>query len=87
MVDRAGAPNTRPDLDNRDASGQMLAFYPAAFPDAKPTSATCRHFRNYVPREIADELRDNDPEPCLVCDAMPHRSKRRIQSVADYLPV
>jgi hypothetical protein len=26
-----------------------------------------------VPREYADELRDADPEPCPVCDALPHR--------------
>ena len=34
---------------------------------------TCRHFRYEVPREYADELRDADPEPCPVCDALPHR--------------
>ncbi len=34
---------------------------------------TCRHFRYQVPRECADELRDADPEPCPVCDALPHR--------------
>jgi hypothetical protein len=34
---------------------------------------TCRHFRYQVPREYADELRDADPEPCPVCDALPHR--------------
>ena len=34
---------------------------------------TCRHFRYEVPRECADELRDADPEPCPVCDALPHR--------------
>jgi len=34
---------------------------------------TCRHFRYQVPRECADELRDADPEPCPVCDVLPHR--------------
>jgi hypothetical protein len=34
---------------------------------------TCRHFRYQLPRELADELRDADPLPCEVCDAMPHR--------------
>jgi len=34
---------------------------------------TCRHFRYEVPRECADELRDADPEPCPVCDVLPHR--------------
>jgi hypothetical protein len=34
---------------------------------------TCRHFRYQVPREYADELRDADPEPCPVCDGLPHR--------------
>ena len=34
---------------------------------------TCRHFRYQVPREIADELREDDPEPCEVCDSMPRR--------------
>lgn len=34
---------------------------------------TCRHFRYQVPRECADELRDADPEPCPVCDILPHR--------------
>lgn len=36
---------------------------------------TCRHFRNQLPRELADELRDADPAPCTVCDAMPHRKR------------
>ena len=43
---------------------------------------TCRHFRYQVPREYADELRDADPEPCPVCDVLPHRkalaAKRKI---------
>ena len=60
-------------VDNRDASARMLALHPTAFPDAKPAFETCRHFRNQVPREIADGLRDDDPELCPVCDAMPHR--------------
>lgn len=34
---------------------------------------TCRHFRNQVPQEYADELREADPEPCPLCDALPHR--------------
>ena len=34
---------------------------------------TCRHFRYELPREYADELRDADPEPCPVCDVLPHR--------------
>jgi hypothetical protein len=42
---------------------------------------TCRHFRYEVPREYADELRDADPEPCPVCDALPHR-KARVANVA-----
>ena len=71
-------PPFRTGADNQDASAQMLALYPAAFPDSKSPMATCRHFRNQVPREIADELRDNDPEPCHVCDAMPHRRNRPI---------
>src|SRR5688572_22947179 len=37
---------------------------------------TCRHFRYQVPREYADELRDADPEPCPVCDVLPHREAR-----------
>jgi len=28
-----------------------------------------------LPRELADELREADPEPCPVCDAMPHRKR------------
>jgi len=85
--DSAGAQNTsQPGIDNRDSSVRMLALYPAAFPNAKPAAATCRHFRNQVPREIADELRDNDPEPCYVCDTMPHR-RNGIASVADYSPI
>jgi len=72
-TDRAGA-------DNRDASARMLALHPAAFPGAKPAPETCRHFRNQVPREIADELRDADPEPCPVCDALPHRRAWTAQS-------
>src|SRR6187402_2415947 len=77
-VRSGGAGVQKPDqagVDNRDASAQMLALQPADF-SAKPASATCRHFRNQVPREIADELRDYDPEPCHVCDAMPHRRNR-----------
>ena len=60
-------------VDSRDASSRMLALHPAVFPAANPIFVTCRHFRNQVPREIADELRDDDPETCPVCDAMPHR--------------
>jgi len=48
---------------------------------------TCRHFRYQVPRECADELRDADPEPCPVCDALPHRkalaAKVAVPLVAD----
>ena len=36
---------------------------------------TCRHFRYQVPRAEADELRDSDPNPCPVCDALPHRQQ------------
>lgn len=36
---------------------------------------TCKHFRFLIPREDADELRDADPEPCPVCDEMPHRRR------------
>jgi len=43
---------------------------------------TCRHFRYQVPRECADELRDADPEPCSVCDALPHR-KAMAKAVAN----
>jgi hypothetical protein len=45
---------------------------------------TCRHFRNQVPREYADELRDADPEPCEVCDALPHR---KAQAASCFAPV
>ena len=34
---------------------------------------SCRHFRFRLPREIADELRDADPNVCEICDALPHR--------------
>lgn len=46
---------------------------------------TCRHFRYQVPRECADELRDADPEPCPVCDALPHRKAlaAKMQVVAE----
>lgn len=47
---------------------------------------TCRHFRYQVPREYADELRDADPEPCPVCDALPHR-KAMAAGVAITTPV
>jgi hypothetical protein len=65
-------------VDNRDVSAQMLTLRPAATAvttqaSAKPVTETCRHYRYCVPRELADELRDADPEPCHVCDAMPHR--------------
>ncbi len=68
-------------VDNRDVSAQMLATSAAAAArsaqaNVKPFPATCRHFRHYVPREFADELRDADPEPCPVCDAMPHRKAK-----------
>ena len=43
---------------------------------------TCRHFRYEVPREYADELRDADPEPCPVCDALPHRKALAAKKVA-----
>jgi len=46
---------------------------------------TCRHFRYEVPRECADELRDADPEPCPVCDALPHRKALATKKTA--LPV
>jgi hypothetical protein len=26
-----------------------------------------------VPQEVADELRNADPEPCAICDAIPRR--------------
>jgi uncharacterized UBP type Zn finger protein len=29
---------------------------------------TCKHFRNQVPSEYANELRALDKEPCEVCD-------------------
>jgi len=88
MPDSAGVRNTSvPGMDNRDASVHMLALYPATFPDTNPASATCRHFRNQVPRELADELRDNDPEPCYLCDTMPHRRNRGIAPIADHSPV
>src|SRR5829696_2015727 len=73
-----------PGIDNRDASARMLALYPLTFPDPKQAAATCRHFRNQVPREIADELRDNDSEPCYLCDSTPHRRNRGSAPVADY---
>jgi len=68
-------------VDNRDVSAQMLVAGVAALAgkaqaSIQPIPATCRHFRNCVPREIADELRNADPEPCPVCDAMPHRQAR-----------
>jgi hypothetical protein len=34
---------------------------------------TCRHFRYQVPQDVADELRNADPEPCEICDALPRR--------------
>ena len=71
----------QPSTDSRDASARMLAINPIALSDAELASITCRHFRNQVPREIADELRDQDPEPCHVCDTMPHR-RHRILSLA-----
>jgi len=71
------AKQDRSGVDNCDASAQMLALH----------SVTCRHFRNQVPSEIADELRNDDPEPCPVCDALPHRGNRGIGSVADYSPI
>jgi hypothetical protein len=40
---------------------------------------TCRHFRHQIPREEADELRDADPEPCEVCDRLPHRQWRVLE--------
>jgi len=43
---------------------------------------TCRHFRYQVPRECADELRDADPEPCPVCDVLPHRKALAAKKVA-----
>ena len=80
--DSPGVENTvQPSTDNRDASARMLAINPIALFDAELASITCRHFRNQVPREIADELRDQDPEPCHVCDTMPHR-RHRILSLA-----
>ena len=69
----------KPGTDHRVASAQMLALS-----DAWPAPTTCRHFRNLVPREIADELRDADSEPCRVCDTLPHRRNR---VVADYAPI
>jgi hypothetical protein len=35
---------------------------------------SCRHFRNVIPREEADELREADPQPCAICDSLMHRS-------------
>lgn len=29
---------------------------------------TCKHYRNQIPKEDADELRLADSEPCEVCD-------------------
>ncbi|HTI97932.1 MAG TPA: hypothetical protein VL527_03435 [Dongiaceae bacterium] len=43
---------------------------------------TCKHFRNQVPREVADELRDADPEPCPVCDALPHRKVQKAGEIS-----
>ena len=51
---------------------------------------TCRHFRYRLPRELADELRDVDTEPCEVCDSMPHRkmmANGSSQSYGAYVPV
>jgi len=42
---------------------------------------TCRHFRYEVPSECADELRDADPEPCPVCDVLPHRQAMAVKAV------
>lgn len=74
-----GKPIDEADADNRDVSAQMLALGSAADTaraSAKPVPKTCRHFRYHVPRAIADELCDADPEPCPICDAMPHRRSR-----------
>ena len=51
---------------------------------------TCRHYRYRLPRELADELRDADPLPCEVCDALPHRRKMAAetqQNVPVIMPV
>lgn len=29
---------------------------------------TCKHYRNQIPSDEADELRLSDKEPCSVCD-------------------
>jgi hypothetical protein len=42
---------------------------------------TCCHYRYLVPREVADELRDSDPKPCPVCDALPHRKVPQVEPV------
>ncbi len=69
--------------DCRAASAQMLALVAtteaSSLKASTETQITCRHFRFRVPRGDADELRDADPQPCPVCDVLPHRKTRDIQ--------
>lgn len=44
---------------------------------------TCRHLRFLLPREDADELRDADPAPCEICDALPHRRRLMVLQGSD----
>jgi hypothetical protein len=48
---------------------------------------TCRHYRYRLPRELADELRDADPLPCEVCDALPHRQKKAAETQKNTLAI
>lgn len=48
---------------------------------------TCRHFRNCIPGDEADELRLADPEPCPVCDANADARLVRVNHLIPAAPV
>jgi hypothetical protein len=72
----AGSTRTRDRPTNGILMPQCDAAHTWLSRPREPSKAmeTCRHFRNWIPREDADELRDADPEPCELCDRLQHRS-------------
>ena len=38
---------------------------------------TCKHFRFEIPREDADLLREQDKEPCEICDRLKNEDKKK----------
>ena len=38
---------------------------------------TCKHFRFTVPKEDADLLREQDNEPCEICDRLKKEDKKK----------